>query len=186
MSGGKRHHSVIKPGYHLRPKHDLEYLRKKRTSGAKKMGIPELPLVSMIDMFTILVIFLLMNFSATGEIFFIPKEVTLPEAKHTHPLESAPLITVTATEVILETEPVGDNPITLTESDANLPRLTESLKQLRELSIATRPDQPFKGAINIQADESTPLVYIKRVMQTCIAGGWTTINFAVRGPESGG
>ncbi len=121
-----------------------------------------------------------MNFSATGEVFFIQKNLTLPEAKHAHELESAPLITVTASAVTLETENVGDNPKELTESDQNLPRLSAALRELKQLDMATKPGQPFKGQINIQADESTPLVYIKRVMQTCILEGWTAINFAVR------
>ena len=179
----KRVKSIVKPGYHVKSKYDLEGLRERRHSNARMSVATELPLVSMIDMFTILVIFLLMNFSATGEIFFSPKELTLPEARHSHPLESAPLITVTSQQVILETEPVGENPLTLTESDFNLPRLSASLRQLKDLTLASRQDQPFKGQINIQADESTPLVYIKRVMQTCIAEGWTGINFAVRGQE---
>jgi len=93
---------------------------------------------------------------------------------------SAPLITVTAQDVTLETDKVGDNPVEMTERDQNLPRLAAALRQLRQLEEATRPGQPFKGNINIQADENTPLIYIKRVMQTCILEGWTGINFAVR------
>lgn len=181
-----KHKTIIKPGYHLHPKWDLHALRKRRTSGAKKNISPDLPLVSMIDMFSILVIYLLMNFSATGEIFFIQKNLTLPEAKHAHDIESAPLITVTAQGITLETENVGDNPTELTESDQNLPRLSAALRQLKQLDEATKPGQKFKGQINIQADETTPLVYIKRVMQTCILEGWVGINFAVRGSGDGG
>src|SRR5207253_8473724 len=58
---------------------------------------------------TILVIFLLLNFSATGEIFFIQKNLKLPEATHFKPLEGLPLITVSAAGVTLEAENVGDN-----------------------------------------------------------------------------
>ncbi len=175
-----RHKTIVKPGYHLNPKWDLRALRRRRTSGGRAGINADLPLVSMIDMFSILVIYLLMNFSATGEIFFIQKNLKLPEAKHAHQIESAPLITVTAGAVTLETENVGDNPIELTESDQNLPRLSAALRKMKQLDEATKPGQPFKGQINIQADESTPLVYIKRVMQTCILEGWTGINFAVR------
>ena len=45
------------------------------------------------------------------------------------------------------------------------------------------PNEPFKGNVNIQADESTPLVYIKRVMQVCVLEGWTGIRFATRNPD---
>jgi biopolymer transport protein ExbD len=172
--------TVHKPGYHLKPKYDLHQLRQRRMHESKGSAVAELPLVSMIDMFTILVIFLLMNFSATGEIFYMPKDVRLPEAKHAHSIDSAPLITVTANEVTLEAEKTGENPMSVVESDAALPRLSAALRQLKELSVASSPDVPFKGKINIQADENIPLQSIKRVMQACIFEGWTGINFAVR------
>ena len=97
----------------MKPKYDLPGLRERVHHEGKKSVISELPLTSMIDMFTILVIFLLMNFSATGEIFFIQKNIKLPEALHGRPLESAPLISITSSGVTFETEKVGDNPITL-------------------------------------------------------------------------
>jgi len=175
---------IIKPGYHIKPKYDLHALREHVKGDHSKGHIAgELPLTSMIDMFTILVIFLLMNFSATGEIFFIQKNLKLPEAVRSKPLESAPLITVTEQGITLETQKVGDNPINLTESDQNLPKLAGALKQLRIMAETIRPNEPFKGHVNIQADEKTPLVYIKRVMQTCITEGWSGIHFAVRDPE---
>ncbi len=172
--------TITTPGYHVHSKYYLPGLRKHIIGDSKKNVIVELPLTSMIDMFTILVIFLLMNFSATGEIFFIQRNLILPSANHASPLVSAPLITVTATSVILETQSVGENPTKLEETDQNLPRLSGALKQLRILEESTHPGQPFKGGINVQADERTPLVYIKRVMQACILEGWTGINFAVR------
>jgi biopolymer transport protein ExbD len=177
--------TIVKPGYHLKPKYDLPGLRARQNSGGgHKSVIIELPLTSMIDMFTILVIFLLMNFSSTGEIFFIQKNLVLPTANHAHPIESNPLISVTSSGVTLETQKVGDNPISITESDQNLPRLAAALKQIRIIEETVHPGEPFKGAVNIQADEKTPLVYIKRVMQTCITEGWHGINFAVRTADS--
>jgi biopolymer transport protein ExbD len=177
---------IVKPGYHLKPKYDLAKTRQHVKGEAKKSPIAELPLVSMIDMFTILIIFLLMNFSATGEVFFMQKDLKLPEAKHGKELKSAPLISIVGNSVVLEAEKVGENPMTVTENDQNLPRLASALKQMRIIEETIHPGQPFKGSVNIQADEKTPLVYIKRVMQTCIAEGWTNINFAVNGVGDSG
>ena len=44
---------------------------------------------------------------------------------------------------------------------------------------AIYPDRDFAGRVNLQADENTAVVYIKRVMNTLIESGWTNINFAV-------
>jgi biopolymer transport protein ExbD len=168
--------TIVTPGYHIKPKYDMRAFRNYVAGqGGSKQTTFELPLTSMIDMFTILVIFLLMNFSATGEIFFIQKNLKLPEASHAKPLESAPLISVTAQ---------GDNPIHLEERDQNLPKLTAALNDIKSFEQQLHPGEEFKGNINIQADEKTPLIYIKRVMQTCILSGWNSINFAVRAAES--
>lgn len=171
--------TIGKPGFHIRPKYDLKALRKRRTQGGPKSLAADLPVVSLIDMFSILVIYLLMNFSATGEVFFIQKDLKLPQAVHAHPLESAPLITVGAKDVTLQTEKVGENPVVVQEANEELPKLASALRDLRRMEEATKPGQPFRGKVNIQADEGTPLIYIKRVMKTCVLEGWTGIHFAV-------
>ena len=172
-------HGLIKPGYHLRPKYDLNGLRRARTSDSAGHVAGELPLTSMIDMFSILVIYLLMNFSATGEIFFVQKNVILPHALNVNPLESAPLVSVLGDVVALDAQQVGENPLALEENDANLPRLTAALNTLKAQVLAEHPGAPFDGKVNIQAGEETSLVYIKRAMQACVAAGWTQINFVV-------
>lgn len=184
MAGGlHKHKTIVKPGFHLKPKYDLHFLRLQRTTHKKPNANTELPLVSMIDMFSILVIYLIMNFSATGEIFFISKDVKLPMAINAYLLESAPLISIVGDTVTLDTEKVGENPIQVTERDQNLPRLAAALRELKQLQMTIRPNEKFKGSINIQADETTPLIYIKRVMQTCVLEGWNNIHFAVQGAE---
>lgn len=181
MSGLKRHKTVTKPGFHLKPKYDLHYLRRQRNHSGKPHVSYDLPLVSMIDMFSILVIYLIMNFSATGEIFFIQKDLILPEATHAHPMVSAPLITVTSQNVTLETEhDEGKLPVIEASASNEYLRIVAALRELRTIDEQTKPGEKFKGNINIQADEDTPLIFIKKVMQTCILEGWAGINFAVR------
>ena len=46
----------------------------------RKGSSADLQLTSMVDMFTLLVIFLLANFSASGEVIFMSKEIQLPTA----------------------------------------------------------------------------------------------------------
>ncbi len=182
MKNLKGHHGrvIAPPGYHIKPKYDLHFLRKKRQKGHKKFN-DGLNLTAMIDMFSILVVFLIMNFSSTGEIFFISKDVKLPEAAHARPIENAPLISIVGNSVTLEAEKLGDNPVYLEEKDANLPRLKSKLQQMRIMAQAVNPGQPFKGQVNVQADVKTPVIYIKRVMNTLISEGWTGVNFAVTG-----
>ena len=184
MSGpGKSKNVIGKPGYRMQPQYDLHFLRKKRGYHAKKSAVPELPLVSLIDMFTILVIFLLMNFSTDGQSFFIPKGVTLPLAVNGKPLQTAPLISLNDREVILETQKAtGSTGLDVNASiDGDLKEIISNLIELKkQMTENLKPGENFKGQINIQADETLNLDMVKKVMKICVQNGWGSINFAVR------
>lgn len=175
---GSLRRTILSPGYHISPEYDLPGLRLRMYGSQKKDTNVVLPLTSMIDMFSTLVIVLLLNFSATGEVFFVSKDMTLPEAENAQPLEGLPLISISSEGVSLDAEKVGDNPLHIEESDQNLPKLKSALQKIRILEETTHPDKPFVGKVNIQADEGTAVIYIKRVMNTLISEGWTQINFA--------
>lgn len=178
--------TIGKPGYHLQPKYDLHFLRKKRNYHGKKSAVPELPLVSLIDMFTILVIFLLMNFSTDGESFFIPKGVKLPLASNGKPLQSSPLLSLNTNEIILETEKLpGSEALSLSANiNGDMAQIITALNSLKlSRSQNLKVGEPFKGQINIQADENLKLELVKKVMKMCVQNGWGSINFAVRTGE---
>src|SRR5271168_3304585 len=82
---------------------------KRRHSGvnSRRSSVTGLSLTSMVDMFTILVVFLLMNYSSTGEIIYIPKDVKLPKASQTKELKPAHIVTLTQTDVVLDKDTVA-------------------------------------------------------------------------------
>lgn len=168
------------PGYHLKSEFDMPATRDRLYSNKAKNLNPVLPLASMIDMFSVLVIFLILNFSATGEVFFVNKDVQLPEAKNTNPLEGLPVVSVTKDSVSLDAEKVGDNPLSIEEQDYNMPQLKAALQRIKAIEETIRPGQPFQGRVNLQADQDLAVVYIKRAMNTLIEAGWSNINFAVQ------
>ena len=75
------------------------FLKSKVMSGkfgkGRKGSSADLQLTSMVDMFTLLVIFLLANFSASGEVLFMSKEIQLPTASHGTEIERAPVVAIT-------------------------------------------------------------------------------------------
>lgn len=178
-SSGKRLIEV--PGYHLAPKYDLKYLRRKMNATGDRDFDVVLPLTSMIDMFSMLVIFLLLNFSATGEAFFINKDITLPSAQNALPIESLPLVSISDTTVSLDSEVVGSNPLTIQLQDQEMPQLSAALKRLKSLIDAQeQAGIPVKKGINLQADINTDVIYIKRVMNILISEGFGKVNFVTR------
>lgn len=177
---GSLRRTILPPGYHVGPEYDLPGLRFRMSRGAKKSYNVILPLTSMIDMFSMLVIFLILNFSSTGEVFFINKNLSLPEAKNARPLQSLPLISVTDEGVTFDAEKVGDNPLHLEERDWELPQLKALLQRIKVLEETIRPGEPFVGRVNIQTDEATRVIYVKRVMNALVSEGWLEIHFATK------
>lgn len=168
------------PGYHLTSQFDLPQLRLRQSRRTDREFSPPLSLTSMIDMFSMLVVFLIINFSANGDVFFINKDLNLPKAQNSQPLQNFPLITITKNSVVFDKEQVGDNPLHLEETHQSLPKLKAILQKLRLDEQRRDPTVPFRGEVNIQADQDTPVIYIKRVMTTLIEEDWSGINFATR------
>ena len=177
-AGGNK---IIKPGYHIRPKYDLHGLRRRRTSDHSGHIAGELPLTSMIDMFSILVIYLLMNFSATGEVFFNGKGLQLPQALSTNPLANGPLLSIIGENFVLESPPdYGSFPPT-EDMSPGLERIIGSLKNLKV--AGEQKNLGFGNRINIQASEDAPVGLVKRAMAAAVSAGWGNINFVVEKPK---
>src|SRR3954454_5462917 len=70
----------------------LETAKAKLTHAGRKSLYAPLNLVAYIDMITMLVIFLLMSFSATGEILFSKKNICCPAPKNGPALGRAPVL----------------------------------------------------------------------------------------------
>ena len=169
---------IVKPGYHIRPQYDLHGLRHRRTAQGHGAVAGELPLTSMIDMFSILVIYLLMNFSSTGEIFFVNKNLVLPQASQTNPLMNGPLISIVGEKFVLDAPPALDSLIKAQEDDSlGLEKTVAGLKELKALADTRKLEGGQR--INIQADGEAPLGLVKRAMTAAVTAGWTNINFVV-------
>src|SRR6516225_12370317 len=93
----------------------------------KKMIQADLLITPMVDMFVIIVLFLIANFSATGEVLMMSKDISLPEAKNVQDIQSAPVVTVSKTEVLLSGKLIGRVEDFVREDYLNIPALEEQL-----------------------------------------------------------
>lgn len=162
--------------------------------------IVHLNLTPMIDMFVIKVVFLLMVFSATGEILFTQKDIELPKAFASRPLERVPIIGVSRDVILFEGEKVMFTSGVSEKNypDLRLPDLTKVLKNARDAFNRENPAPSDRNEfanwferskqIIIQADQGVPFEVIRMVMTTAAHEGYSAINFAVvpgRGPHKG-
>src|SRR4051794_30118383 len=66
-----------------------------------KSGNSELNVTPLVDMFVIMVLFLIANFSATGEVLMMTKDIQLPEAKNLEEIVVLDVIQVSSDSVLI-------------------------------------------------------------------------------------
>ena len=150
-----------------------------KAGGKKHSGIAELLLTPLIDMFVILVVFLIMNFSATGELISLSKDIQLPKAKTTAELERAPIIQISRNTVAVEGVKVGESEEILRDQDLRIPQLTDKLQEMRKVDEMMHPGKQFEGKIIINCDKDVDFRLVRKVMYASADAGYASFNYAV-------
>ncbi len=171
------------PGPRLFDSIPFKHLGGKGKHGQKSV-MASLNLTALVDMMTMLVVFLLMTFSATGEILMVQKGLTLPDAAQKEELKRAPIVCITADAITFNGEPMAD-PRTLaadTSAEWKIIELFERLKvEKQALELSGNDDQKnaLRGLLILQADKTVDAKVLNRVMKTCYAAEYPNIMFAV-------
>ncbi len=153
--------------------------RRVKRMGRNRTKIGKMNLTSLMDVFTILVFFLLVN-SGSVEVLDTPKEVSLPESRvETKPRETV-VIFISPTEVLVQGKLVAlvdeilDGKVNvLGPITARLAELKENVIGVNTLAAATSQE------VTILADKSVPFTVVKTIMSTCTAEGFENVSLAV-------
>ncbi len=185
--------AIHRPGERHRYHNILK--RRKGKRGVTAM----LSLTAMVDMFTVLVIFLLQSYNTTGEILYIPKEVTLPKANRVADLKPAVVVTVSSKEVLIDRTPVATFDEVKANTDWVIPRLRDEVRVLLEKAKAetdAKIQNKLKNVVDktlgneeidpnawrrvtLQADKDIDYLTLKKIMYSVYEAGGGPINFAV-------
>lgn len=171
---------IHKPGRVLLHHIPLKFVHDKVAGGGRKAVDMAIPLVPFIDFLIVLVVFLLMSFSASGELVAQKPSITMPKAENTLQLESAPIIAIDARVVTLDGLRVADTS-TLAESTAIQPveQLKQNLETLKRNWSVLHPAEPFPGEVVVQADKEIDFRVLKKVTLTAGLAGYAAVSFAV-------
>jgi biopolymer transport protein ExbD len=167
----------------------LEGAKAKLTHAGRKSLYAPLNLVAYIDMMTMLVIFLLMSFSATGEILFVQKNIVLPQAQNWTDLERAPVIGISKDVVTLDGSQVATADELMKDSstgDFKVSELHDKLVTLKNNYKLLHPGEEFNGIAIIQSDMNVEFKMLKKIMYSAAVAGYQNVNFAVRPKARGG
>lgn len=146
----------------------------------------KLSLVSLMDIFTILVFFLMVNASDV-QVLQNNKSVKLPESTAQQAAKETLILMVNNNDLILQGQKLADVPTILSQSDDLIPELvTELAYQINRAGNSDEKDadgNDIERAITIMGDKNIPYTLLKRIMQTCAQAGFTNISLAVEGQE---
>lgn len=172
---------ITTPGYHIQPQWDLSHTRHIIQEKRSHRAGFHLNLAPMVDMFSILVIYLIMNFSTSGEVFFIGKDIVIPKAEFGKPMSSFPLVSLVKQNVYFDSEGTETKKSTYIEelNDGNSQKLRAALKKVKDTEFLIGGKDFFRGQINLQADDRASIEDVKKIMRVLIEEGWNSINFIV-------
>ncbi|MEQ1877258.1 MAG: biopolymer transporter ExbD [Bdellovibrionia bacterium] len=179
--------------------------RNRHNKAGKKHGrkvVANLSLTAMVDMFTVLTVFLLQNYNATGQVIHIPKEVVLPKASEVKELAPARVVTISSKELLIDDKKITDFQTVKDIQGWVIPVLRDRLKQIlaedkvkaekdltgqlrnivrgkkKEGEKEEKVDRPWTR-VTVQADKEMEIGILKKVMATVMEAGVAEINFAV-------
>ncbi len=143
----------------------------------KKQG--NLNLVSLMDIFTILVFFLLVN-SSEVEVLESNKDIKLPESVAEQKPKNTVVVMVNNKDLIVQGRRVATVADVLSSSDVVIADLDKELKYLSSRRPNLSEEEKEKGrAVTILGDKKVPYQLLKRVMTTCAKADFRNISLAV-------
>jgi len=184
----------------------FEHLAHGGAHGTSRESNIHLNLTPFVDMMTILVTFLLMVFSSTGQILQAQKGLQLPQASSKDVLQEAPVIVMTRNEITYQGQLIATVDSVLRDDsptlriDALYERLQDAAKRIHEDVIIGKLSPKMKkicddmkngirpppgqicpdGLAILQADESVDARVINKVVKTAKDAGFANLLFAVK------
>jgi biopolymer transport protein ExbD len=161
-------------------------IRSRRGRG-KKGGI-DVDITSLLDILTILLVFLLQSYNSSGVVINVPKGIELPSSNSETLNNFGVNVQVSKSQIwvddkeILSTETAkpeelyDDGGRRIIPLYNELVRIKDNIKRTEKLS----PDaNKFSGVANLVVDKTLKYNYLKRVMYTCAAAGFKEFKFVV-------
>lgn len=154
---------------------------KRMAKSHKRHGKPAgLNLVSLMDIFTIMVFFLMMNQSdvevMSNDAIELPKSSAEAQPKNTINLM------VSGDDVVVQGRPIVavKDILAMQEEVEVIPDLKKELDYLSTKSLPSDEELELGRAITIMGDQGIPYKVLKRIMATCQKAKYTQISLAVQ------
>ncbi len=142
-------------------------------------GAGALNLVSLMDIFTILVFFLLVN-SSDVETLPNAKDLQLPESIAEDKANETVVILIGETDIIVQGTPVARVEDVMATKGNNIPALRQALLSQNDRVLRRAAKTDIAGReVTIMGDKDIPYRLLKKVMATCTQSDYGRISLAV-------
>ena len=157
----------------------LTPLQKRAARKSRNSNSLDLNLVALIDIFTILIFFLL---SSASEVETLPsfKAVKLPESTAEAQPKETIVVVISGSEIIVDGRKVANvSDVMRAEGDV-IAGLKAELDLLSKRQVIRQENQAHQAAITIMGDKDIPFRLLRKVMVTSARANFTNVSFAVR------
>lgn len=153
--------------------------RRIKRMSRNRVKVTKMNLTSLMDVFTILVFFLLVN-SGAVEVMEAPKTVELPESRVEAKPRETVVIFVSPDEVLVQGRSVAQVSDILNGQTGSFDPITSRLAEIRDnfvgpSTLAVAGSQE----VTILADKSVPFIVIRKIMSICTGEGYENVSLAV-------
>jgi biopolymer transport protein TolR len=145
----------------------------------RNKGAGTLNLVSLMDIFTILVFFLLVN---SSDVQTLPnaKDMKLPESIAEKKPKENVVVLIGKTDILVQGEPVAKIADVMATQGNDIPQLREALLSQNDRALRRAAKEDVAGReVTIMGDKDISYRLLKKVMATCTASDYGQISLAV-------
>ena len=144
-----------------------------------KRAVPKINLTSLMDVFTVLVFFLMIN-SATVQTLQQPKQIRLPESVIEEKPRETVVIFVGHEQVLVQGEAVASIADIMASGNGAIEPIAVRLAELSESVIGLSTQTVAQSQeVTVLADKTIPFHVLKKIMATCTGQGYTRVSLAV-------
>ncbi len=170
-----------------------------KKAGGRRSAVAPLNMTAMVDMFTVLCVFLLQNYATTNQVLPLPEKVDLPAAQEVKELSPSNVVLIAKDGIMLNNVKVAEFTAVKEQQEWEIRPLMDLLKKTVEAGEAKKKSlgNQIRTAVNdakkiqktaeidefrkitVQADRLVDFLTVKKVMFSVTEAGMQEINFAV-------
>lgn len=155
--------------------------------GKNKQTVFDIDITSLLDILTIMLVFLLQSYNSSGVIINVPKDIELPRSASETLNNFGVNIQVSKTQIFVDDAEVVNTDIPddqlFDEGGRRIVPLYNELVKIKEIIKQSEKLSPqakkFSGVANLVVDKTLKYSYLKRIMYTCAAAGFKEFKFVV-------